>query len=416
MEAKLKSKIYLLIFGLLLSAYLAIGEESLTLEQALEMAARQNPEILTAKKALAVLSGKRLQMEAIAEPEIVFSAEGLSAGNNGSSDGGKEITFGIEQYLELPKKRSLRGKIASYEEEIARLELERTMIGIKARVKRAYYKALFSQKTIAALESSLKQLDEFIEMANIKYQLGVVPYLDLLRPRVEKARLQNELIEARKELKLNKSSLSLLLGRRGEEGLDLHLLTDISFLPFDKSLAEIKAQAKETKPSLAIASLRLEQAGAGLKLSRMSYLPDFSFGLYFPSLRSGAWGVALGFSVPLYWWKRQKGEVLEARAVEELSLISSDSIERRILTEVENAYSGVKAAEDQVKVFEERLLREVEEQLKAGLNSYQYGKIDSLNLLDLYRTFTLTRLEYLKSLYLYLVSLADLEAAGEEGE
>jgi outer membrane protein TolC len=253
-------------------------------------------------------------------------------------------------------------------------------------------------------------------MANIKYQLGVVPYLDLLRPRVEKARLQNELIEARKELKLNKSSLSLLLGRRGEEGLDLHLLTDISFLPFDKSLAEIKAQAKETKPSLAIASLRLEQAGAGLKLSRMSYLPDFSFGLYFPSLRSGAWGVALGFSVPLYWWKRQKGEVLEARAVEELSLISSDSIERRILTEVENAYSGVKAAEDQVKVFEERLLREVEEQLKAGLNSYQYGKIDSLNLLDLYRTFTLTRLEYLKSLYLYLVSLADLEAAGEEGE
>jgi outer membrane protein TolC len=126
--------------------------------------------------------------------------------------------------------------------------------------------------------------------------------------------------------------------------------------------------------------------------------------------------VALGFSVPLYWWKRQKGEILEAQAVEELNLISSDSTERRIMAEIENAYSGVKAAEDQVKVFEEKLLREVEEQLKAGLNSYQYGKIDSLNLLDLYRTYTLTKLEYLKSLYLYLVSLADLEAAGEEGE
>ena len=86
------------------------------------------------------------------------------------------------------------------------------------------------------------------------------------------------------------------------------------------------------------------------------------------------------------------------------------------MAEIENAYSGVKAAEDQVKVFEEMLLREVEEQLKAGVNSYQYGKIDSLNLLDLYRTYTLTKLEYLKSLYLYLVSIADLEAAGEEGE
>ncbi len=148
----------------------------------------------------------------------------------------------------------------------------------------------------------------------------------------------------------------------------------------------------------------------------MSYFPDFSFGLFFPSLRSGAWGVALGFSVPLYWWKRQKGEILEARAAKELNLISSDSTERRIMAEIENAYSGVKAAEDQVKVFEEKLIKEVEEQLKAGVNSYQYGKIDSLNLLDLYRTFSLAKLEYLKSLYLYLVSLADLEVAGEEND
>jgi len=414
MEAKLKSKIYLLIFVLLLFAYLAIGEEGLTLEQALEMAARQNPEILTAKKELDVSSGKRLQMEAAAEPEIVFNAEGLSADINGSGAGEKEISFGVEQRLEFPKKRSLRGKIGSYEEGIARLELERAMIRIRARVKRAYYKAVFSRKTIAALESSAKQLEEFIEMASIKYQLGAVPYLDVLRARVEKARLQNQLIEARKEGNLDKSSLNLVLGRRGEE--ELELSTDISFLPFSQNLTELREQAKQTKPSLSIASLRLEQAGAGLRLSRMSYFPDFSFGLYFPSLRSGAWGVALGFSVPLYWWKKQKGEILEAQAVEELNLISSASTERRIMAEIENAYSGVKAAEDQVKVFEEMLLREVEEQLKAGVNSYQYGKIDSLNLLDLYRTYTLTKLEYLKSLYLYLVSIADLEAAGEEGE
>lgn len=128
MEAKLKFKTYSLMIGLLLSACLAKGEEGLTLEQALEMAARQNPEILAAKKALAVSSGKRLQLEAVAEPEIVFSAEGLSTGISGPGGGEKEITFGIQQYLEFPKKRSLRGKIGSYEEEIARLELERTMI------------------------------------------------------------------------------------------------------------------------------------------------------------------------------------------------------------------------------------------------------------------------------------------------
>jgi hypothetical protein len=35
-------------------------------------------------------------------------------------------------------------------------------------------------------------------------------------------------------------------------------------------------------------------------------------------------------------------------------------------------------------------------------------------LLDLYRTYAATQLEHLKALYLYLVSRADLEVAGEE--
>ncbi|MEW6456413.1 MAG: TolC family protein [Acidobacteriota bacterium] len=405
---------YLLIIVLLFSWCIVKGEEGLTLEQAIDIAMKQNPEILSAKGELNVSLGKRLQMEAIPDPEIAFSDEGIPMGGISRNGTEREISFGIQQFLEFPGKRSLRGKIGKYGEEISFFELERIEIIIKAGVKRAYYKAILSQRTISTLESTLGLLDEFIDNANIKYQVGMVPYLDVLRARVEKARIQNQLIEVKKELKVDKSYLNLLLGRKGDE--PLHLLTDISFIPFEKDFSKIKEEAKRTRPSLYIAALKLEQANAGLRLSNMSFYPDFSVEFFFPSLRTGAGGVVFGFSIPVYWKKRQKGLILEAEATKQINLISSEAIERRIMTQLENAYSSVKAAEEQVKVFEQKLLREAEDQLKIGIHNYQYGKIDALNLLDLYRTYTLTKLEYLRSLYFYLVSLADLEVAGEDYE
>ncbi|MGC8745026.1 MAG: hypothetical protein ACP5SQ_00160 [Candidatus Saccharicenans sp.] len=54
--------------------------------------------------------------------------------------------------------------------------------------------------------------------------------------------------------------------------------------------------------------------------------------------------------------------------------------------------------------------------LKKALSDYQLGKIDSLNLLDLYRSSAQVELEYYRALYLYLSALAELERAGEDYE
>jgi outer membrane protein TolC len=187
-------------------------------------------------------------------------------------------------------------------------------------------------------------------------------------------------------------------------------------VPLAKDLAVIQEEARRTRPSLQIALLKLEQAQAALKLAQMSKLPDFSVGLFTPSLRTGSWGFAFGVSVPLYWWKRQKGEALESEAKKEIEKISAVAVQQRIMTRIGEAYAAVKSSEEQVKVFETKLLAEVEDQLKMSITQYQYGKTDALNILDITRTYLTTKLEYLKSLYLYLVSLSDLEQAGEECE
>ena len=112
----MKKYIIFILFASTISFLGASGEEGLTLEQAVKIALQRNPEILLAQKDMVTATGKRLQMEAISDPDIVFRDEGLSLKKNASEGEGKEYSFGIEQGLKFPGKRALRGEIGRYGE------------------------------------------------------------------------------------------------------------------------------------------------------------------------------------------------------------------------------------------------------------------------------------------------------------
>ena len=400
-----------LMFSALTAYTPAGGQEGMSLEQAVALAMKQNPLVLAAEKGVAAATGRKLQLRAVPNPELVFREEGLSSSPGGKSGNEKETSFGVEQSFEFPGKRALRGEIGRFGEERAGLEIEKTRLLVAARVKRAYYRAVLSAKSADSLKESTVLLDRLLENLIVKYRSGSASYSDILRTRVEKARLQNQIIEELKEGDQARADLNLLLGRNGDESLSL--TTDILYSPLDRSLEEVEAEARGSRPSLKISALRRRQTETGLNLALKGRLPDFSLGLYFPSLRTNAWGFSLGLSLPI-WGQKQKGEVMEAGAAREIAAISSAHEDRRILAAIGTAFRSAKAAEGQVKVFEQRLLKDVEDDLKLSLDNYQLGKIEFFSLLDLYRTFTAARLEHLKAVYLYLISLADLEVAGEE--
>ncbi len=86
------------------------------------------------------------------------------------------------------------------------------------------------------------------------------------------------------------------------------------------------------------------------------------------------------------------------------------------MNRVESSYAEVRTASDQVTLIETSLLKDAADLLAAGVSNYQYGKIDSLNLFDVYRMHKESGLEYLRALLNYNLSLTELEAAGEDPE
>jgi len=382
----------------------------LTIDQAVEMALSKHPDVLTAQQEMRASSARRLQAEARPDPGLSFSTDAIPFNLKG---GGTEISLGLEQTFEFPGKRALRVEIGRAGEDLAALDVERIRLILAARVKRAYFRAVLAQRTAADLERSVSQMDQMIEDIRIRFEAGQSAYADILRARVEKARLQNRIIEARRDRTAGEIELVNLIGLAAGERP--RLLTPLVYAPLDKTADQLLQYARLTRPSLKIAALRVARTEAELKLAGLNRSPDLTAGLFIPSKSFRGWGVAFGVSLPLSR-KRWEGQRSEADAAREASRISVDAVSRRISARIAAAHSELKTAEEQVKIFETRLLAEIEDELKISLEYYRYGKMDAYALLDLTRSLTEARLEHGRALYLYAVALADLDVAGEDGE
>ncbi|MCX6559730.1 MAG: TolC family protein [Candidatus Aminicenantes bacterium] len=382
----------------------------LSLAQAVETALARHPDVLMAQQAAKAAAGRRLQAEARPDPSLSLDTLGIPWTLK-SGDSTPEYSLGLEQTIEFPGRRAARVEIAKLDEESAGLEIERIRLLIAARVRKAYSRAVLAERTLAATEPLGGLLDRFLEAMTIRFQSGDAAYGDILRARVEKARLQNRLIEARREQAAARGELLLLIGLSPDE--PIRLTDDAGYKPFGPTLAQVLEAARAGRPSLRLARLRASRAEAETRLAALAGKPDFSAGLFVPSKSVRGWGVSFGLSLPLSR-RRTEGIRAEASAARETSLIGSAALDRRLTVLIGTAYADMRSAEEQVKVFEQKLLSEIEAEIGNGLEQYRLGRIESYALLDLYRALSEARLEHLHSLYLYAASLADLEAAGED--
>jgi len=404
-----------LAFAAALAAAAAGGRdeaEELSLAGAVELALAGHPEILLVREEAKAAAARRRQAEARPDPRLTFGTAGipwtLKAGEVET-----EYALGVEREFEYPGLRAARVEIARRDEEAASLEIERTGLLLAARVKKAYHQAVFAEETRIALESLGAVIDRLTDALLVRFESGEAAYADVLRAKVEKARLQNRLIEARRDESSARTGLLLFLGFSPDK--PVRLTDRLAVPPLEASLDRVLAEAGKHRPSLRLARLRRSRAEAEVRMASLAAKPGFEAGLFVPSKNIKGWGFSLGISLPLSS-SRTGGLQAEAAAAREKSLIETVAVERRLDILVRAAYREARAAEEQVEVFEKRLLGEIEAEIENGLTQYCLGRIEAYALLDLFRSLAEARLEHLQARFLYAVALAGMDAAGEDGE
>ena len=409
----------------------AFRQAGLSLKEAIEIAYESNQEIISAYREIDATEGRILQAGRIQNAELSLTANEIPPGFSLDETG--ELDFNFNQPIEFFGKRSIRIQSAELQKRIAELNYERIKKLITSQVKKAYYSGLLSNQIVGSIESNINLLNDFLAQVTDRYQAGTSSYLDVIRAKVEISRLKNELFDAMKGYQQGLNQLEVLLGKENEAEFELTDSLLYQFSGYPSLREEINKDTvvnfySSRSNFLRITEIQVEQSKSFLSLVEKNALPDFNFGLAFqnrqsipanlPDGKAGGFdqyfGLNVGVSLPMFYSSGVSGDIQEAEANLSISDSRSQYAKIRVAQNVRTAYNNLSFAEEQLRLFDNSLLRDVEDELRAGITAYQNGQIDLLNLFDIYRTYRATRVEYSRTVYNTLVALTELEVAGEE--
>ena len=399
-----------IIVILLFNIFLYAGEieaSSLTLDECISIVLQKNPLMLSSFQKHRASLARINQAKAFSQPTISYDSDLQHRFLNFKEAG--ESYFGISQLIEFPGKRSLRGKIASKESDKVIADIDSLKLDLIYQVKWVFCRLLLAKKNEKYARQNLRLSQDFLEKANIKYEAGDAAKIEVLRAKVEKAKAENEVKAAINEIKIAKAQLNFLLAREKYEPLEIK--GDLKKPFINLALDDLKEKAFQFRPEIRRINFSIDKEMLIKKQSYLSYLPDFDVGISRHCIEgeNKTWDITLSFPIPLFFWQPKKGEIAEAKANIESLKAELKHLKNLISFEVEDAKINAVARENQIRLFEEEIIKQAEEVYDMSIFSYQEGEIGSIELLESQRTLIDAKKTYADALFNYNVALAELE-------
>lgn len=382
----------------------------LTLERAQAIAADSAYAVRRARSAVRSATGAALQLGALADPMLEWDVEAEDGTRFGNQ------TLGLSQFLEFPGKRGLRRAVGEDGIQIRTRTLEALRSRVRGAVAVPFYGVAREDATLRTLTSLDTLLARVADVSRTRFETDQGTYAEVLRVRVERARLAARIADVRRRRAQTVIDLNLLLSRPVESPVRL-AEGALAWEPPGGSRARMVEERTASSSTLAAARTDVEQQEKRLSLARKANLPDFDVTAALqrtstPEVSGTFFAGGLAASIPL-WRAGHRGAVEEADALLSEARIRLEESRARVRADVATAYEETVAAAERVRSLEERVLPQLQAALSASVASYGYRSEELLAVLDVVRTAQEVRLEHATALADYLTSLARLRVSGE---
>ena len=393
-----------------LCIYGQIEIKKLSLNEAVEIGLKNNPEVKGAKENISASKGRFWSGISLPQPEVGVSYE--YAPVNSSLSNYSERTFEVRQSFEFPSNYFLKGSKFSKEEEIAVYELNLTERSIVNQVKTSYYKILAKQYHVRFAEENLLISEDFFKKAEIRQNVGEGTNLERLTAKVQNSEAKINIDVAKNELTTAFAELIFSLGY-GEQSYESQLaLTDsLVFVDHKISLEKIFKSFEETNPQIKIAELKYAITSVEKGLAWSSVLPNINLA-YFKQTRdgnAGFYGASFGVSVPLWFMFDQRGKIQEAAANQSISKSELQLTKNEIVLKIKSAFTDHENNLQQVKLYVNDILPQAEEIYRTAIKSYDAGELTYLEYLQAKQTLISSRNNYINALFNHYQSVFRIE-------
>jgi cobalt-zinc-cadmium efflux system outer membrane protein len=371
----------------------------------------KNPEIIAAQKRLEAAKARVPQAKSWDDPKIGLTLEKIPRGTlKVKAVMPDDRMLSVSQMIPFFGKMPLKGKIAVIEAQMVAAEYKDTQLRIASEVKQAYYELFMVNKEIELKTQSLDFLKTIASVARAKYTVGKIEQEDVAKVNLEVASLSTDILNLREKKFGSCSRLTALLNRDGDGDFPVSDLSE-SVL-FKADMKNLYAALTLNQPELLIFAYAIEKNKHEKALAKRNVFSDIMATLIQRGLTSGTigpWDVMLSFSVPLWFWSKQRYEIKEAIANLEEAQAAYTAMKNKSFSEARALAAKIEISSNKIKLYQNDLIPLVEGSLHASMAAFQTGKGDFMMLLDSQRMLIEKRMEYYQALVEYNMNLADLE-------
>jgi outer membrane protein, heavy metal efflux system len=404
------------IFVSATSAGQAAGQAAtqITLDQAIDLALRNSPTILATRTLIEQNKAQETTANLRPNPVLLWDAQFLPFFSPGGFTADfvsqtSQFDIGVGYLFERGGKRNARLLAARDQTSVTQATVADSERTLKFNVAQQFINVLLAKSNLDFAIADLKTFSDSVRINEERYKAGSISKNDFLKIRIQL--LQNETAVATARLAKAQALLSLrqLIGYKSVPR-DYDVAGNLEYHPLTSSQEQLEAAAIDQRPDLRAARLGVTAAQSQLKLAKADAKQDLSVTFDYSHVGGTSSGTFF-FNIPLPVFNRNQGEIARTRFAINQANFTETAAEQIVLTDVRNAYEGVKDNETIVNLYESGYLGQAKESRDITEYSYQQGAAPLLDFLDAERSYRATQLAYRQALASYMLALETLRQA-----
>ncbi len=394
----------------------------MTLDKCIELALGNNPQINAAFHDILASDARIKQVWANYFPQLSWQTGYTKIKQLQLSDAlGRNLTFNYYILGQVTLQQMLydfgvtqnQATIKRLDYEAYKTTLSATINDVIYQTKDAYFNLLFAFENRRVAEDTVKKFEMFYNQAKAFYEIGMNPKVDVTIAEVNLSNAKLQLIQADNAVNLAVAKLNNVMG---VPFIDKYNVQErLKYQPVDVTFNKSVEIARDARPELKLAELKVESANQTMKLVKKSYFPTLSVeGQY---QRGGkSWNSNYGYNIggylnfPTINGMLIKNEIKEARYLYDKEIANAKNTQNSIYLEIQNAYLTLEEKKNQMPVAILGV-KQAKENYELSYGRYRVGEASPTELKDAQINYQQAQLTYYKALYQYNSSKAALEKA-----
>ena len=285
-----------------------------------------------------------------------------------------------------------------------------------------YLQAIANEARIETAQAQVGTAQALFGQATDQVKAGTSPAIDALRAQVELQTRQQQLIQAKNNLAIQKLTVARVIGLA--PGQEFELTDKSLYQPFEGiTVEEALKRAYAARSDYRAAMTDVRAAEFSRKGAVAGYYPSLSFNADYgaggthPSSATQVFDVRGTLSIPIFQGGSVHGAVLQADARLEQSRERLENLRAQIDSDVRSALLNLQSSADQVNVARSNIDL-AEQTLTQSRDRFIAGVTDTVEVVQSQESVATAHEQYISSLYSYnfaKISLARALGVAEEG-